>query len=491
MSAAAGITQETLDLLKVIRDQQTIEKSWTTGTGLVNYDLEPAAKILYPVQTPLRNRIPRLKGQGDTATRWKDITAINTGRVAAGVSEGNRNAVIATTVNNRTAAYKGIGLEDNVTFEAQYASEGFDDAKARAVEGLLRSVMIAEEEIIIHGNSGTVALGTPVAPVATLLTAQGALTAQSTVVYVVALTYDGYKRASVAGGVATTIARTNADASSDTINGGSSQISAASNAVTTTGGNLGVSATCTAIKGAYAYAWYIGTNAAGALLHSITTINKQTFLTNPTGTQAANNAGLAADHSGDALVFDGITTLAFNGAGYWKSLDGATLTADGAGGIVEIDNALKSFWDTSKVSPNYMLVSAQEAKNITLGVLKGNANPIYFQTTMGAAGQGNIQGGSLVTSYLNKFAMGGAINLTIMLHPHMAPGMIIFGCDTIPYPLANIPGPLRVKARQEYYQTEWPLKSRKYEYGVYADELLQMYTSFAFGAIGNIADGIA
>ena len=31
----------------------------TTGNGLTNYDLQPAARLMYPVLSPLRNSTPR------------------------------------------------------------------------------------------------------------------------------------------------------------------------------------------------------------------------------------------------------------------------------------------------------------------------------------------------------------------------------------------------------------------------------------------------
>ena len=34
---------------------------------------------------------------------------------------------------------------------------------------------------------------------------------------------------------------------------------------------------------------------------------------------------------------------------------------------------------------------------------------------------------------------------------------------------------MQIRTRQDYYQIEWPLRTRKYEYGVYADEVLQHY----------------
>lgn len=39
-----------------------LQKTISTGTGLVAYDLQAPAKNLYPVATPIRNRLPRVGG---------------------------------------------------------------------------------------------------------------------------------------------------------------------------------------------------------------------------------------------------------------------------------------------------------------------------------------------------------------------------------------------------------------------------------------------
>ena len=115
-----GITQETLDMLKQAKPQDLalLQKAFNQSLGLVWYDLEPTAKLLYPVITPLRNMIPRVSGAGGTAVNWKQITAVNANKQSAGVSEGNRTARITTTAANKNATYKGLGLEDSVSFEA-------------------------------------------------------------------------------------------------------------------------------------------------------------------------------------------------------------------------------------------------------------------------------------------------------------------------------------------------------------------------------------
>ena len=48
---------------------------------------------------------------------------------------------------------------------------------------------------------------------------------------------------------------------------------------------------------------------------------------------------------------------------------------------------------------------------------------------------------------------------------------------------------MRILCRRDYYQIDWPKRSRRDEYGVYADEVLQHYAPFSMGVISNIARG--
>lgn len=491
----SSTTLETLEMIKSAQ-QEPIAKNWTQSSGLVNYDLERPAKLLYPVITPLRNMIPRLKGNGGTATNWNAITGVNINNVAAGVSEGNRGGLINSTVTSYLATYKGIGLEDYVTFEADYAGEGYDDVRARAVEGLLRATMIAEEKLIIGGNT-SVALGTTPTPTLTASTSGGTLATATYSVICVALTADGYYRSTVSGGVAGSITRTNADASSDTFGGGSAQKSANAT-VAVTGPTGSVSATVATVKGAIAYAWYWGA-AASEVLGAITTINSVVITAAAAGTQTAASMP-SSDNSTNSLVYDGlISQISKSGSNaYYVSLatgtagTGSTLTSDGAGGIVEINTALQSFWDNYRLGPSLMLVSSQELKNITKKVIANGGAPL-FRFNMDGNGRNadavTVTAGAIVGSYLNPFAMDGGNLVKVMLHPNVTPGTIILYSENIPYPLSNVQSPLVMRTRQEYYQIEWPRKSRKYEYGVYVDEVLQCYFPPAFGVITNIANG--
>jgi hypothetical protein len=449
------------------------------STGLVAYDLEPKAKTLYPVITPLRNNIARVPGTG-TATHWNAITGINTAGLALGLSEGHRGGVISTSVQAYMAPYKSFGFDDNVTFEADLAAQGYDDVKALAVEGLLRAVMISEENLIIGGNT-SLALGTTPTPSLVASGSGSALTAVAYTVQAVALTHRAYANATVAGGVPASVTRSNADGSSDTFGGGSARVSSAATITPAAGNNI--TATLTPVPGAVGYAWYWGTGGS-AVLGAITSTSQVVISGAATGTQAST--ACSTDNSTNALAFDGlISQICASGSGaYYNALTaGQTLTADGAAGVVQINTALQSFWDNNRLSPDLMLVNSQEIKNITKLVLgNGGASLFRFNSETGD----DVMGAAVVGNYLNPFTMNGGASIDIMLHPNVPPGTIIFMSRKIPYPLSNVANVLQMKVRRDYYQIEWPLRTRQYEYGVYFDGVLQNYFPPAFGMITNI-----
>src|SRR5580765_5167480 len=206
----------------------------TATTGLQVYDLEAPAKLLYPVLTPLRNKIPRVSGGRGIQANWRAITAINTTNVSAGLGQGNRGGVMDQTGKEYFAAYRGIGLDNYVSFEADMSSEGFQDLKSTAVQSLLRALMIQEERILLGGN-GITGLGTTPTPSVTNITTGGTIGTGITVqVGCVALTMEGKRLANMTTGVPGVISRTNADGTVDTYGGGAAAPSTLGTVATTT-----------------------------------------------------------------------------------------------------------------------------------------------------------------------------------------------------------------------------------------------------------------
>ena len=502
-------TAETIALLKAAQGEPNDElrKAWTQSgsaiSGITAYDLEAPAKQLYPVITPLRNEIPRVSGKGGIQANWRAVTAINTtAKNAIYASGGNRSGVMTTTTADYTASYKGFGLEDSVTFEADYAAENFQDVKALAVEGLLRAMMIGEEKLILGGNT-SLTLANLASP--TLVTANtGGTNMTGNIGYgvgCVALSFEGYLNASMTTGIVQSYVRTNADASTDTINGGIGLPVAQVNVTNAcTGATNSMTASVSPVAGAVGYAWFWGANAGNLTLGAITTINSVSITANATGTAVTpgvvNYQALGAtNNSTNTLSFDGILTFASNSTlnsyqftqANGTAGSGTPLTSDGAGGIVEIDTALKSFWDNYRLSPDTLWVNSQEMNNIGKKILAGAANGamrINFNME-----QGMVGGGIMVRTYLNKFAMDGATELKIRLHPNMPPGTMLFTTNRLPYPLSNVTNVMQMRMRRDYYQIEWPLVTRKYQYGVYEDGVLQHFFPPSTGVITNIANG--
>lgn len=494
------LSQETLAQLKTAQGNAAngiLEKSFVQSavatTGLTAYDLEAPAKTLYPVLTPLRNEIPRVSGAGGIQANWKAVTKINMNRASIGVAEGARGQVLATEVKDYMAAYRGIGLEDNVTFEAQYAGETFEDIKARAALGTLQSVMIGEEQIILGGNGGAGNnLTTPGTPTVVASASGGTLVTQTLSVICIPLTLEGYLAASVPLGLPVSGNTTMADGSSVFVNKGTGAKSAAGS-VGITGPTGSATATVTGVMGAIAYAWFWGV-AGSELLGAITTLNSVSITAAAAGTQ--NASVFTSNWSQNSLVFDGLLSIAMNPAfgSYVKTMPtgaagvGTPLTPDNKGGVVEIDEVLKYLWDNFRLSPSQIWVSSQEAGSITRAVLTSTTtNSLRFNIDVN---QGMIAGSANVDSYLNKFTMNGVKSIPIRIHPNMPAGTILFDTKDLPYQASGVTNVRQIKTRQEYYQIEWPLRTRKYELGVYADEVLQHYAPFAMAVIRNIAPDI-
>jgi hypothetical protein len=122
------------------------------STGLVPVDLVAPTQLIYPVYSPLRNLIPRTQGQG-TSHQAKVITAISGALPGQLGTPGNRISIPelpsgggiagnnwpnqlpssgSQTSVNVNIPYRFFGLTEAVSWLAQFAGQGFDDAAGLA-----------------------------------------------------------------------------------------------------------------------------------------------------------------------------------------------------------------------------------------------------------------------------------------------------------------------------------------------------------------------
>jgi len=492
------------------------------ATNLLWYDLKPVVQMLYPYKEliPRISRLPRVSADGGNAFHWKRIVGINVNGASSGVSEGNRGARIAIAEQDLTAAFKTLGFESSVTFEARLGARNLSpEALGISVQAALRSLMIDEEKILINGDA-SLPLGTTPTPTLVAGTVSGLTgTFGSATVYVmcVALTgmgylgYSPYSSVTNLGGIVGQVTKVNADGSTDTYGGGSAQPSAETSVAVS--GTQCVTATVTLVPGAFAYAWFVGSASGAEYLAGITPSNQAIFTKFPANTnQPIANLKVGAtyaDNSVDQLVPDGVLAQVFGQItgptpGQIMSTNpllpsGVSFTAGGSiiytmpagntgltlsgSNFQEIDAVLRAAYDQYKIGFDRILISATDVLD-TFGAMLGQASTsngfrIWFDAD---AETGRIVAGRRVTSYLNKFFNN---TLDVEVHPYVPPGCILFWSDRSPYELSGVANLLEAKVRQDYYQIQWPWRSRRYEYGVYVDEVFPIYFTPAFAAIIN------
>jgi hypothetical protein len=412
-------------------------------------------------------------GKG-SAVEWKAITAINADSLDGFVAEGARNTQAKTTTDSKSAAYKSINNEGKTTFEAVAAGRDFEDVHGMDVANTLAGLMVMEEYGILGGNVS--AIGKPSATGFTAADSSnsGPFTAATAYDFAVsALTLQGVRASSTGHGSADAVGETDGRTLTT---------------FTTGSGKTSVTLKWAAVRKAVAYNVFIGTH-SGTLYYAFTTT--QTSITIDSTVLAAlpgsGNVPNSGDQTANALAFDGIIAQiqASGGNAYWKDLQGATLTGDNAGGIVEWDAALLDIYKRTFVSPTLALVSAQEAQN-SLKKIAANGSSTVLRINAEVGANGVISGGLRLGSYLNKFTQS---DIEIMTHPFLPAGTSLFLAERLPYQDNNVPNVFEIDTRQEYSAVEYGLATRAWEYGVWASEVLKCYFPSGCAAIVGQANG--
>jgi len=475
-----------------ISQNELIAKGFTQATsaisGLTQYDLEQGARLLYPITTILRNMIPRRTGGLGIQANWRSVTAVNPSRISPGLSEGHRGGAMAQTTTDNLAKFYTQGLDNFVTEQAYLAGLTFEDLMSLAQTTTLQGLMEAEELLDI-GSNNSILLGTAATPVGTPVTSGGSLADSSTYsLIVVALTYDGMIRSTVSGGVMLPYTRTNLDGTTDNIQGFSGIQSAASSAINLSGGSGAgsITATTTAVTGAFGYAWYLNSSASSQRLVAITGYPAVTI-------KALNASGQLAtalpttDTSTNALQYNGLLTqIQTAGSGsYSVDLAGAPLTTagSGSGGLTEINTALQSFFTNYRLIPTDIIMSGTDQRAAANLILTGNTNLAPF--FMGMNAEEGLMGATTFKRYVNPIGYGTPV-LDVHAHPFMPPGTILFYSRTNPYPLSNVPNLVQKLLRRDYWSVEWPVVTMQRTMGVYFDGVLQCYFPPSMGVITGV-----
>ena len=480
--AQQNFNAETLELAKQALNGALGKTGISTSLGLVGYPLEAPSKKIYPVLSPLVNTLARIPvtrlgvgAMSGTALNWKQISKINSANLWPFVAEGNRNSKITYTATPKSATFQTLGLDDSVTQEAMWAGRNYEDVRAYSALATLQALKIMEEFAVLGGNNpllgnvaGTAAAGTQPAA------STGALTASTHYFFkVTALTEQGVFQ-SAQGNNGTV------DAAGETAQTGSSTDiqTAASGA-----GSDSIKLNWTAKAGAFAYNVYCRKTTDSAWRWTaISYTNSYTLIADPPTTGGLVNT---ADQTAGANDFSGLVYV-IETSGDYKSLDNATLTSDGAGGIVEIEDRLQNQWDTNRVGPDEIWVNSQESRTMKKKMLNAGSSSIARIVVEGGNAQAELDAGAGVTRYYNSFTGQW---IPVKTHPYLPKGKMLLLTHHLPewFPNNEIPDAIIIATQEEYADYQFAFTTRAYEHGVYVAEVPVPYAPGFSSIISNIA----
>lgn len=498
------------ELIKILGDIDVKNADVTSAnSGANGIDLKPLTNVVRLV-TPLSDKIARVPGEAGVAALFNTIKGNISGSADGYVEEGKRGGQMTFAGVQSGAYYKSIYGEIAVTDEARYSAQ-IDLPASATVRAMIETRRIQERrflfgratqasDIYASGRLTTTADGAAVAatPTPTLVNATGGTIADGTYsVIAVALSGDaayatkgylvsaaGTFGASAGSELLPVASRANGDGTTTALKGGAAIKSAAAStgALSTTNANK-ITATVAPVAGAAGYAWFVG--ASGSEVYQGTTFTAQAVFTKlQTGTQAAAG-NFTADNSAEPLAYDGLLTRlekSTSGALVTTVTSGATITADGMGGITQASD-LFSNWAVALdgYSPDYVMVSPKTQGKIN-AVILGGANPTtYLQASL--SGEGDIRAGKRVTALYNPI-MG--VTVPIIVNPYLPDGMMLFGCDSIPtvVPSPNSV-PLSFRYRRDYWTNLWARTSRREVPSVTIDGALTFEWLDGFGIVKN------
>jgi hypothetical protein len=450
MPPITGVPGELRELVNALRGvydngpstlSPDVAKDIAINSGMQPYDLAPYVTFLFPVFSPLRNKMPRWVRQGKNF-EFKAVTNPDTNNVSGIAQEGVLSPAIQTQFADVTAYFQPYGVSsDPVTYEQIFAGEGrrgdFSvDSRSLAIAQLLKAMFIKEERLLWF--------------------AQGATTQVVTVnnAPVNGLTY------TVGGGMGNAPAPTLALASGGTIPTGS-PVYAAVCGVSGMGVVLGMPTVGGRLYPAYNMPGQSLPTAAGSMPTVTPTTGNQSIVVSPpnytgpvpivgwtvfvgTSTTTVYYAGfttgapititsLPASTAGSPPTTDGTySSGAFNSvASYiWATnsnstvrlLNGPLTSANTVNGV------LVDVWNNAQGDPDTMYTSGADMPALT-AISIGSGNP-YFLTYRGTpAEQTDVIGNYRVSRWINPVT---SKVLPINVHAYMPQGSIYFLTEQLP-----------------------------------------------------------
>lgn len=473
--------------------QRSITLTSPLTSGFVPFDLVAPSRLIYPVYSPLRNKIPRVAGQG-TSRRQKVVTGI-TGSQTGGTSIARisipeiQSGSLASNnwpINlppsgsqvavDQNIPYQFFGQTEALSWLSQFAGQGFEDISALANLILLQEFMLAEEYEMIAGSSFT--CETPSAPsvAARSSLASGETEApfgSSGTLYVVitAVNYYGETVSSTAGSVA--LAAGDVYDVTATIPAGAQQIKVYAG---TTNSRTDL--------------FLQGTGPIGGCKFTLNGATGKTSGSNPpsadTGTSSSYDyEGLNSVLSGHANA-NATAQYPSGFLGSYAGLNqGTTLQ------VSTLATALQVMWDGASVTggafradPAELICEGSDAMNLSYSLINSPTTEGYrlFLTQQDVAG---ITAGVAVSEFVNPVTRS---QVKILVHPWLPQGRAYLMSYTLPFSFSNVSNVVENVMVQDYLSVKWPTIDASWRYSIYMYGALVVNAPMYCGVIGGLQE---
>ncbi len=461
-----------------------LTKDWNLtsplSTGLVPFDLEAPSKKMFPVLSPLRNKLARSRGQG-TSRRAKRITAISgsgqskaavrpfhssSSQVAFAGVNLQRPPKIDYAADDMTVTYRLQGLSDSVDWKAYWAGSGFEDIRELSNTILLKAMFLAEERALMGGRSTDAGLsGAFTAPTITLATRAPAAGETG-------ITGTG------AGGTNIYVEASAEAIFGEGVSSANVSINIAQSSVLVVDVSISVES-----QGALGYRIYAnkadtgGADPGDATRRFQGRTGYKTFTIQGGSAFATTGAVPSADTSASAEDYDGILSqLGMAGVpGYYKRLNGKFSTD-----LREIQASFAGLWDSHKADPEEAWMNGADRRDLGTIIL-GNSNTLAYRLAISS--QGDVTAGAVVASLFNQVT-GKEVAVTV--HPWLPQGNVPIVSYSMPYPSTEIPNVMEVVNVQDYFSVQWPTIQNSFDASIYLYGALVFYAPLTCGFLQGV-----
>jgi len=444
------------------------------STGLVAYDLEAPAKLIFPKMTPLRNKLSRKKGVG-TSHRIKVISAITGSQTGVadkfpGILDSStetfgsiafeRGPKIGYAGYDKSFVYKQFSLSDSVPFSAQFQGQGYQDIRQLSQTSVLYATMLAEEKMLLMSRGATADgyAGALSAPTITL-TARTAATGET----------------ALSGVTSKVWVYATADAGSF----GQSVLSTVASATVSAGQVVDVA--IADVAGALGYRIYVGTGASQpadtAIWYDGRTGYNGYLIDGALPTSGTAASTVVADTSSFATGYDGILPQIFAG-GTVSRINTAFSTSNPG---VEFQNVFATLYNNVKADPDEILLNGADRKQLSDAIKSGST--ANYRLNISQDEIGGVTLGDVVTGLQNEIT-GKGVSLTV--HPWLPQGVAPVLSYTLPIPDTNVSEVWSVFNTQDYMAIEWPVTQFAYETSTYFNSTLVGYAPTFNGVVAGI-----